>query len=353
MNSAAEIAAVVLAALLSYVGVEFFRRKSVARNWFDVPNERSSHSRPTPRGGGLVVVTICLISYIFIAFFAPATFSWGYLTGAALLATVSWADDLYSISVRWRLAVHFVSALLVVFSNGYFEVLGLTGNGGARPGAFGSVITVLWIVWMINAYNFMDGIDGIAGAQAMVAALAWAVVSSIIGEPQMGWYCLVVLGAASGFLAHNWSPARVFLGDVGSAFLGYTFASLPLLAGRGTGSLRWLPLAALFFLWPFVFDSAFTFAKRLIKGERVWEPHRKHLYQMLIIAGYSHSTVALAYLALAAISAISFLIVIRYTDVVGTFPILFLLVITIIFVFAVFWLTQRTADKQIVHSGGN
>lgn len=353
MNSATEIAAVVLAALLSYIGVAFFRRMSIARNWFDVPNERSSHSRPTPRGGGLVVVTICLTSYILIAILAPATFSWGYLSGAVLLAAVSWADDLFSISVKWRLAVHCVSALLVVFSNGYFEVIGLASKGGTSLATFGRVITVVWIVWMINAYNFMDGIDGIAGVQAIVAASAWAVVSSIIGEPQMVWYCLVVLAAAGGFLAHNWSPARVFLGDVGSAFLGFTFASLPLLVGRATEPPSWLPLAALFFLWPFVFDSAFTFAKRLFKGERVWEPHRKHLYQMLIIAGYSHSSVAVAYLAFAAVSALSFLVVIGYGGDVGLFPILFLLAITLVFVLAVLWFTQNTADKQAVESSGN
>ena len=108
MNLAAEITTVVLAAFLSYVGIAWFRRESVARNWFDVPNQRSSHSRPTPRGAGLVVVTICLISYVLIASLAPGTFSWGYLAGAVLLAAVSWADDLYSISAKWRLAIHFV-----------------------------------------------------------------------------------------------------------------------------------------------------------------------------------------------------------------------------------------------------
>ena len=243
--------------------------------------------------------------------------------------------------------------MLVVVSSGPFDVIGLPGRGIVGLGALGSVITVLWIVWMINAYNFMDGIDGIAGIQAIVAALAWAIVSSIIGEPPMVWYCLAALAAAGGFLAHNWHPARVFLGDVGSAFFGYTFASLPLLVGRSPASPSWLALAALFFLWPFVFDSAFTFSKRLLKGERVWEPHRKHLYQMMVIAGYSHSTVTLAYLAFAAVSAASFLVVIEYGGDVGLFPIVFLLAITVGFLFAVLWLTQKAADGRVAQSSGN
>ena len=352
MNLYFEIAVAVFSALVSYAGVEFFRRQSIARNWFDIPNERSSHSHPTPRGGGLIIVLICLIAYAVLGFFTPSAFSWGYFAGAILLSGVSWADDRYSISIKWRLAVQFVSTLLIVMSDGYFVAVGLPNGASVALGAFGFLATVLWIVWMINAYNFMDGIDGIASVQAVVAAIGWAAVASIVGAPQIILFCVIIFGSTIGFLLHNWSPARVFMGDVGSAFFGYTFASLPLLFTRYNLKASWLPLAALFFLWPFVFDSVVTFARRLARGHRVWQPHREHLYQGLVIAGYSHASVALVYLAFAALDATGFLVALKYSGNVAIFSALFLGLITAVFVISIVVLTRKSIGKQLDENNG-
>jgi UDP-N-acetylmuramyl pentapeptide phosphotransferase/UDP-N-acetylglucosamine-1-phosphate transferase len=157
------------------------------------------------------------------------------------------------------------------------------------------VITFFWVMGLINAYNFMDGIDGLAGVQAVVAGLGWALLGGIEGQILISSFGLLVAASSLGFLGHNWSPARVFMGDVGSAFLGYAFAVLPVMAIAENPHLF---LAGVLLVWPFVFDPTFTFIRRLRNGEDVFSAHRSHLYQRLVITGYSHRFVTLLYLGL-------------------------------------------------------
>ncbi|MCL4531977.1 MAG: glycosyl transferase family 4, partial [Actinobacteria bacterium] len=147
---------------------------------------------------------------------------------------------------------------------------------------------------MTNAYNFMDGIDGIAGSQAVVAAGTAASMAFWQGEFGFALFAAVLAGGVAGFLLHNWPPARIFMGDVGSAFLGYTFAGLAVLSGNGSGG--GLPFAVwLILLGPFLFDSALTLVLRIARGERWYEPHRQHLYQRLVRQGWSHLAVTSVY----------------------------------------------------------
>jgi UDP-N-acetylmuramyl pentapeptide phosphotransferase/UDP-N-acetylglucosamine-1-phosphate transferase len=159
------------------------------------------------------------------------------------------------------------------------------------------------VIGLTNAYNFMDGIDGIAAGQALIAAVGWSLLAWATQSMTVFPFAVVLGGSALGFLVHNWSPASVFMGDVGSAFLGYTFAALPLLARspRTSAANDPLPLLALLFVWPFVFDSFFTFLRRLSRREHIFSPHRSHLYQRLVLAGYSHATTSLLYLSLAGV----------------------------------------------------
>src|SRR5262249_43741718 len=150
--------------------------------------------------------------------------------------------------------------------------------------------------WVINAYNFMDGIDGIAGVQAVVAASSWVIIASQSGAGVFFFLFLILFGSSFGFLFHNWSPARIFMGDVGSAFLGFTFAAAPLLVSReSTFQASLLPISGVLILWPFLFDTVLTMVRRFIRRERIWIAHRDHLYQSLIIAGYKHSRVSIVY----------------------------------------------------------
>ena len=282
--------------ILTYAGVEIFRRWTLRRKILDVPNERSSHTVPTPRGGGLVIVLVCLLFYAVYGVFIARNFSYGYFAGAGLIAVISWFDDLKSVSSALRFLIHSIGAALAIFSLGYWQKIYLPFNGEIEAGLIGLVITFFWIIWLTNAYNFMDGIDGIAATQALTAGIGWLLVGLFFNLEMTGVLGGVLAFSSLGFLLHNWQPAKIFMGDVGSAFLGYTFAVMPLMASheiRKNQSL--LAIIAVCLVWLFVFDTLYTFFRRLLRGEKFWLAHRSHLYQRLIIAGYSHRSVTILY----------------------------------------------------------
>jgi Fuc2NAc and GlcNAc transferase len=285
----------IAALLFTYVGVGLFRRWSVKNNFLDMPNERSSHSMPTPRGGGIVIAAVCIIAYVVLSIIYPAAFSWGYLLGVILIVTISWLDDVYSIWFLWRLLAHAAAAAI-------FLVDSQITHGDSGYGLFGVTASFFWIVWLINAYNFMDGIDGIAALQAVVTSASWLILCLILETPAMFYLSGVIAFASIGFLAHNWPPSKIFMGDVGSAFFGYTFGILPFLTDKeAPKSLDFLPLIAMFFLWFFLFDTGVTFLRRLLRGKNVFSAHREHIYQLMVISGYSHCKVTLIYGVLAAV----------------------------------------------------
>lgn len=269
-----------------------------------MPNERSSHVKPVPRGGGLVVVLVSLSAYLIFTSFGARRFCWQYFTGALLVAFISWLDDLYTIRAIWRLLVHTAAALLIVSA--------LSANGvlaAPSAGIYSLVVTVfifLWIVWLTNAYNFMDGIDGIAGLQAVVAGFGWLAAGTVLKLATVEFYGGILAFSSLGFLMHNWQPAKIFMGDVGSAFFGYTFAVLPCLAAAegGGANLERLLAAGAAFCWLFIFDTGFTFCRRALNGEKVWEAHRTHIYQRMVGGGVSHATAAGIYGGAAAFAGI-------------------------------------------------
>lgn len=285
--------------LATYGGVKIFRRWSLRRELFDVPNERSSHTVPTPRGGGLIIVLVCLGTYALAPVVCGGRFHWSYFLGAALVAAVSWLDDVYSVPFGWRFLAHSAAALPVIFNLGFFGEIYLPFVQTVNIGASGAVITFLWIVWLTNAYNFMDGIDGIAGTQAVTAGIGWLVAGHFLDLPSAGFYGGVIAFSSLGFLIQNWQPAKIFMGDVGSAFLGYSFAALPLLAKNENQPENNFPAillpTAVLLVWLFVFDSVWTFAGRALRREKVWQAHRGHIYQKMVTAGWSHQAVAVLY----------------------------------------------------------
>ena len=279
-----------------------------------------------PHGAGLIIVILCLVAYIPISIYVSGTFSWGYFFGALLVALVSFLDDIYSIPSPVRLLVHSVAAILLIADVDTWHGISMLGH--LSLGNFGYVLTFIWIVWMINSYNFMDGIDGLAGLQAVVAGLGWLILGHILHMPALYLFSGVIAAASLGFLVHNWSPANIFMGDVGSAFFGFTFAALPLLA-RTMATKAWdlLPLAAVLFVWFFLFDSVITLLRRAIRGEKIWIAHREHLFQRLVSSGFSHRRVTVIYGILATILSISVLVSVDYREDVGLamFPVVFIL----------------------------
>lgn len=325
------------AAFLATVGgVAIFRLVGRSARLMDVPNERSSHAEPKLRGGGIVIVLVCLVGYITASYLTGTPARWSYVAGAFIVASVSWLDDVYNLPAAVRFAAHGAAAATLIWSLGTVDSVFLPVAGYTfELGWLGTVGTFVWIVWLVNAYNFMDGIDGIAGGQAIVAGLAWGAFGYLTAEPLLHLFGLTVAFSSLGFLFHNWSPAAVFMGDVGSAFLGFTFAAMPLLiTGNGSSHGGWLFPAAVCFVWLFVFDAAFTFARRVVKGETVWKAHRQHLYQRLVISGKPHRTVSLFYSAIASIVAAAFLLAFDFRGI-AEILLLFLLVLSAVVVAAI------------------
>ncbi|REJ78505.1 MAG: UDP-phosphate N-acetylglucosaminyl 1-phosphate transferase [Acidobacteria bacterium] len=296
---------VVFAFAACLAGTFAFTRWSRRKEFLDVPNERSSHSKPVPVGAGLIISSTVLaalsVAYLSRTFEGLPVISLNlasvFLIAAVCLVAISWRDDIKKVPVFLRFLTHSAAAALVLwFSSGWIEGLG----DYWLPGI---ILSFIWIVGLTNAYNFMDGIDGISGVQALTAGIGWGALGIVLGLDSIATAGFVVGSASLAFLVFNWEPARVFMGDSGSAFLGFTFACLPILAverlnivGSADDSVSWVfGLFGAVLAGPFVVDSSLTFLKRLLKGERVWEAHRSHMYQAMVIGGSRHATVALIY----------------------------------------------------------
>jgi UDP-N-acetylmuramyl pentapeptide phosphotransferase/UDP-N-acetylglucosamine-1-phosphate transferase len=287
------------------------RRYALRKELIDIPNERSSHTHPIPRGGGLAIAAITLGALVFYWLFNPV-WPWkvtvAYGSGAGLVATVSWVDDLRSIPNRLRFAAHSLAAVLAIIGLGHWAKISIPLLGQVHLGWLGLPVTFIWVVGLTNAYNFMDGIDGIAGGQAVVAGVGWAIVGLLMDLPFVFIFAGLLASTALGFLFHNRPPARIFLGDVGSAFLGFSFACLAIAGASREPSLA---IAGVLLVWPFVFDTLFTFFRRLKNRENVFAAHRSHLYQRLVISGYSHQTVTLLYMGLDVLGLLLALLVLK------------------------------------------
>jgi UDP-N-acetylmuramyl pentapeptide phosphotransferase/UDP-N-acetylglucosamine-1-phosphate transferase len=291
-------------AVLAYFGVSLMLKWTTRRELFDIPNHRSSHTAPTPKGGGLVMVIFCLAGcLIFGAVNHILIPLWWYLAGGAVIAVVSWIDDVRELPSAVRFSVHGIAAGLAIAGFGYWSSLSLPFLNEISLGRLGLAVTIFWIVGLTNAFNFMDGIDGIAGLQAVVSGLAWALLGWWTDTPFILVVGVLIGFSSLGFLAQNWSPARIFMGDVGSAFLGFAFAVLPLMASSQDTERKRYFLTGVLIIWPFVFDSAFTLVRRALRGENVIRAHRSHLYQRMVMAGWSHRRVTSLYGAIAVVSA--------------------------------------------------
>ncbi|HEX4239171.1 MAG TPA: glycosyltransferase family 4 protein [Xanthobacteraceae bacterium] len=255
------------------------------RDILDYPNERSSHFAPTPRGGGIAVTGSVLLAWMALhgaGLVAASAINIAF--GTVLLAVVSWIDDLRSLSPVVRLGAQGAAVTIGIMA------LPEAGSGllnWSGPALYFAAIGLLW-VWWINLFNFMDGIDGLAASEAAAigCGLLLFAVAGDGADPGAALLAAGISGAAIGFLVWNWSPARIFLGDVGSVPLGYVSGFLLLdLAIRG----KWR--IALILPLYFLADATITLFGRLLRGQRVWEPHRQHFYQQAVGHGLGHAAV--------------------------------------------------------------
>ena len=281
--------------VLSYLGVWIIRRYAEKRSILDHPNERSSHSTPTPRGGGLMIVLLVTAAGLWAVYEAGFTRGLIYIVCGLVIAWLGWRDDLHSLSPRLRFVVQGLVALASVLGLGYFKSVTIPLFGQLPLGVVGFVITFLWIVGLTNAYNFMDGINGLAGGVAFAGGIGWMLLSVNMENTFAFWVALAVSASSLGFLFHNWSPAKIFMGDVSSTFLGYTFAVLPLLAADEGGDA--LMLGTLL-MWTIIMDAGVTFIRRAIRRENIFAAHRTHVYQRLVSGGYSHGNISFMFIVL-------------------------------------------------------
>jgi UDP-N-acetylmuramyl pentapeptide phosphotransferase/UDP-N-acetylglucosamine-1-phosphate transferase len=288
-NAILFVAAAVLAWALAYGTLRWARRIKL----LDIPNQRSMHRQATPRGGGAAIVTVCLLGLAAAAIFGlrpewPADA--GYLAGALLIVAVSFADDVRTVPSGLRLAFQVLGGALIVAGLAIQSELVPVDQAGL--GWLLVAAGLLWTVGLTNTYNFMDGIDGLAATQGIVAGLGWTVLATLSHQPWLAILALLVSASCAGFLVHNWPPASIFMGDVGSAFLGFTFAFITLAALRQTPAIAFI---GAMLLWPFIFDVTFTMLRRLGRGENIFVGHRSHLYQRLVLAGWRQGAVTSVY----------------------------------------------------------
>jgi UDP-GlcNAc:undecaprenyl-phosphate GlcNAc-1-phosphate transferase len=267
----------------------------------DKPNERSSHEIPTPTSGGIAIVVTFLIGVIALYGFAEETmiegnYFLGFVFSSVLIAGISFYDDMIRRPFILKLVGHVVAAIMVMS-------FGLVMNEFSVPwlvkihlGPTGYLVTFFWIIGLTNAYNFMDGIDGLAGGTAVITGFFFCLISFSQGSIFVYIICYTLIAGSFGFLLFNFPRSRLFMGDVGSTFLGFVFATLAIIAAlydHSHTSLFVMPLL----LFHFIYDTFYTFIRRLVFRENVFTGHKTHLYQLFNQLGHSHTAVSGFYFA--------------------------------------------------------
>jgi Fuc2NAc and GlcNAc transferase len=299
------LALAAISGCLSLVLTGLVRAYTLRHAVLDRPTERSSHTIPTPRGGGIAILIASGIAGA-IAVGMKIAMSKDALTlgaGMLVLGATGWVDDTRGLRARTRLMVHLTVALWTIWMFGGLPTIRL-GHVSVPLGLGGYILGSIGIVWSINLFNFMDGIDGLASSQAVLIFGTAAWLLAVQGDSSIGTISMVVAAASFGFLIWNWAPAKIFLGDAGSGALGYLAASIAV-ASENRGSV---PLVAFAILGGvFILDATVTLARRIARGDRPADAHRDHAYQRLARAWGKHWPVsigaAVVTLGLAALSA--------------------------------------------------
>ncbi len=259
----------------------------------DIPNERSSHLIPTPRGGGISIVLVVLTTFVGLWLtntMAPReTLSIG--TGSLIVAVIGHLDDRGRLtSARWRLLGHLIAAIIIIIGLHGLPTLPVFGKS-IDIGVTGSILGVLYLVWLLNLFNFMDGIDAITGVETLTTAACGAFLMWDIAPQSQLWFApLALAGATLGFLILNWPPAKIFIGDVGSGFIGIVFGALSIQAAHTSSQLGW---SWVILMGVFIVDATVTLIRRALRHEHLYVAHRSHAYQYLAIRVGRHAPISI------------------------------------------------------------
>jgi Fuc2NAc and GlcNAc transferase len=283
---------IVLVFFTSFLLTNLLRRYALSRSMIDVPNARSSHTVPTPRGGGLaIVITVLLflaVLYVVDKIDFPIFIS--LVTSGGIVAVIGFMDDHGHIAARWRLLGHFCASAILLWGIGGLPVVDFFGLK-LDLGYFGYLLGLLYLVWMLNLYNFMDGINGLAGVEAISACLGMCGIYLITGHTDLISVSLLFACATAGFLYWNFPVAKIFMGDAGSGFIGILLGGFSLQAAWVSADLLW---CWFILLGVFIVDATVTLLRRLFRGARVYEAHRSHAYQNASRQFGKHAPVTIA-----------------------------------------------------------
>lgn len=318
-------------------------------NVYDIPNERSSHTKATPRGGGIAIAVAFMVGIALIHLIGDRTpiytlYFKGFLFSSLVIATLSLYDDFKTVSFKIKLGGQIVAIAAALLAGVLIDLVHLPVIGELYFGAWAYPLTFIWILGLTNAYNFIDGLDGLAASTAVIAASFLAYISYIQGSHFIYLTSLTLAAASAGFLIFNWSPAKIFMGDVGSTFLGFTFAVMAVIAARYDHSHTSLFVVPML-LFHFIFDTAFTFLRRLLAGEHVFTAHRTHLYQLLNRMGYSHKQVANLYCFLATCQGV---VAIWMVKILGTERTYVFVPFLMVYFMCAKWIIAKAKQENIV-----
>ncbi len=282
---------VLLSVLISFILVYFLSRQSSSLVILDQPNERSLHSKPISRTGGLGILGGILVAGLSLTYSQDyPDYLLSIFAGVLLIAVVSLIDDKRGVSVRYRLLVHMLAAVVLMRNGFYISTLDTPFFLLELDPSLAYLFTFLLIIWSINLFNFMDGMDGFAGGMAFIGFSVFAVLGVLNGADVFALLAGIIASANAAFLLFNFPPARIFMGDSGSSVLGFLMAVM----------MIWAESKKIFPLWigilvfsPFILDASLTLLHRVIKGEKIWQAHCSHLYQRLVLSGWSHKRTVL------------------------------------------------------------
>ncbi len=277
--------------IISLVLTYGVRHYALIKNVMDIPNHRSSHQVPTPRGGGVAFIAgfLGVLPFLFFAHKISISIGSACISAGLLVALIGFLDDHEPIPAKWRILSHFVASILMLYFLHGMPILNFFS--WTFPITFANILGAVFLVWLINLYNFMDGIDGLAGIQAITVCLGGALLFWLTGHHAFVTLPLFLSASVAGFLFWNFPPARIFMGDAGSGFLGVILGVFVLQAGHVEQQLFW---SWIILLGVFIVDATVTLLRRAISGEKVYEAHRSHAYQHASRVFKSHFQVTMA-----------------------------------------------------------
>lgn len=312
------------------------------RQIMDTPNERTLHRGAVPRGGGLVIVFALSLALMVFSVLDHRTLLFaGLLITLLLWAGLSWWDDQHDLSARFRFLWQLVFAAMGVIAFGFINPVYVSPRIWFELAWFAPLVSLIGIVWMANLYNFMDGLDGLAAGQTIIASITLAVWFAQLGDTNLALVCSVLAAASYGFLLWNWSPAKIFMGDVGSISIGAFFATLIIVA---TTRYNISVIALIILFGVFVYDATATLLSRFVRGENISQAHRTHYYQRLATMGIAHQKIAVAALIFMLLCSLIASLAASSRDMIGLAILLFvLLILTALIIVKI--LERRVANK--------